>query len=72
MKLYKRILTRGPTPPSMPTVFFDVVGEYTGSLTVSISQNLADLRSEVMLALEKLVDPDVLAVRNFIYTPKIL
>ncbi|KAG0088369.1 hypothetical protein BGZ93_008312 [Podila epicladia] len=39
---------------------------------VNISQNLADRRSEVMLALEKLEDPDVLAVRNFIYTSKVL
>ncbi|CAO3567759.1 unnamed protein product [Mortierella alpina] len=39
---------------------------------VSISQILADRRSEVMLALEKLEDPDILAVRNFIYTPRLL
>jgi hypothetical protein len=39
---------------------------------VNISQDLADRRSEVMLALEKLEDPDVLAVRNFIYTSKVL
>ncbi|KAF9937812.1 hypothetical protein BGZ67_000854 [Mortierella alpina] len=39
---------------------------------VNISQDLADRRSEVMLALEKLEDPDILAVRNFIYTPKLL
>ncbi|KAF9543497.1 hypothetical protein EC957_000858 [Mortierella hygrophila] len=39
---------------------------------VNISQDLADRRSEVMLVLEKLEDPDILAVRNFIYTPKVL
>ncbi|KAF9572810.1 hypothetical protein EC968_009449 [Mortierella alpina] len=39
---------------------------------VNVSQDLADRRSEVMLALEKLEDPDILAVRNFIYTPKLL
>ncbi|KAF9083362.1 hypothetical protein BGX27_004157, partial [Mortierella sp. AM989] len=39
---------------------------------VNISQNLADRRSETMLALELLVDPDILALRNFIYTPKVL
>ncbi|KAG0301513.1 hypothetical protein BGZ97_002764 [Linnemannia gamsii] len=39
---------------------------------VNISQDLADRRLEVMLVLEKLDDPDILAVRNFIYTPKVL
>ncbi|KAF9577982.1 hypothetical protein BGW38_006484, partial [Lunasporangiospora selenospora] len=39
---------------------------------VNISQDLADRRSEAMLALELLVDPDILALRNFIYTPKVL
>ncbi|KAI1291297.1 hypothetical protein EDD11_009026 [Mortierella claussenii] len=39
---------------------------------VNISQNLAERRSETMLALELLVDPDLLALRNFIYTPKVL
>ncbi|KAF8931878.1 hypothetical protein BGZ58_007361 [Dissophora ornata] len=39
---------------------------------IDISQDLADRRSQVMLALEQLVDPDMLALRNFIYTPKVL
>jgi hypothetical protein len=39
---------------------------------VNISQDLANRRSETMLALEQLVDPDILALRNFIYTPKVL
>ncbi|KAF9187575.1 hypothetical protein BGZ51_001224 [Haplosporangium sp. Z 767] len=39
---------------------------------VNVSRGLADRRSETMLALEQLVDPDLLALRNFIYTPKVL
>ncbi|KAG0214315.1 hypothetical protein BGX28_002423 [Mortierella sp. GBA30] len=39
---------------------------------INISQDLADRRSEVILALEKLEGPDILAVRNFIYMHKLL
>ncbi|KAF9355610.1 hypothetical protein BGX26_006335 [Mortierella sp. AD094] len=39
---------------------------------VNISQLLADRRTQAMLALEKAVEPDILALRNFIYTPGIV
>ncbi|KAG0240735.1 hypothetical protein BGX31_001715 [Mortierella sp. GBA43] len=37
----------------------------------NISQDLSDRRSEVMLILEQIVDPDILALRN-VYTPKVM
>ncbi|KAF9121871.1 hypothetical protein BGX30_002317 [Mortierella sp. GBA39] len=39
---------------------------------VNISKDLADRRSQVMLALEQLKTPDMLPLRNFIYTSKVL
>ncbi|KAF8979902.1 hypothetical protein BGZ52_004456, partial [Haplosporangium bisporale] len=39
---------------------------------VNISQDLAERCLETMLALEQLMDPDLLALRNFIYTSKVL
>ncbi|KAF9996941.1 hypothetical protein BGZ79_009314 [Entomortierella chlamydospora] len=39
---------------------------------VNISQLLANRRARAMLALEKTTEPDVLALRNFIYTPEIV